>query len=240
MPRAVVCVAEAARASHAGFGYSPAKLRVIPNGYLDIPQASPEAKRNVRRELGVPDDAIVVGSVGRFNEYKDHENFVQAMGQVASSVHDAVFLMVGRNVDHANCQLQRWIAQTQSPGQFILLGERSDVARCFAAMDIFCLHSRSEGFPNVLAEAMLAGLPAVATDVGDARLLSAGAVSLVPPQNPFALAEATLALIHTPQAEREAIGKAARERIRTAYSLAAIGEQYLELYRANCAVRIAQ
>lgn len=230
IPRAIVCVAEAARTSHTAFGYAAGKMIVIPNGFADAPLASAEAKTDARRALGIAEDALVIGSVGRFNEYKDHRTFVRAMGEVAASV-DASFLMVGRNLDDDNAELQRWIAQTGHPARFLLRGERSDVDRCFAAMDVFCLHSKSEGFPNVLAEAMLAGIPSVATDVGDARLLSDGAAILVPAEDPAALADATTALAVMPSPERERMGLAGRERIRATYSLSRIAARYADLYR---------
>ena len=66
IPRAIVCVAEAARTSHTAFGYAAGKMIVIPNGFADAPLATAEAKVDARRALGIAEDALVIGSVGRF------------------------------------------------------------------------------------------------------------------------------------------------------------------------------
>src|SRR5690606_12765833 len=86
----------------------------------------------------------------------------------------ARFLMVGRGNTWDNLELLQWIEQAGLKEKFVLLGERSDVPVCLSAMDIFCLHSKTEGFPNVLGEAMAMRVPCVATDVGDTRLLMGG------------------------------------------------------------------
>lgn len=229
VPRAIVCVAEAARRNHVALGYSPSKMLVIPNGFVDK-SAAPQIRRALRAQMGIADDALVIGSVGRFNAYKDYPNFVSAMGVVAASVPAARFVMVGRGIDTANSELQALIAATGFAGRFLLLGEQHDVVGHYAAMDIFCLHSRSEGFPNVLGEAMLAGVASVTTDVGDAALMSDGRAVVVPPEDSSALAEAVTRIANMSGQERDAMGRAGRERILTTYSLPHIAQHYRALY----------
>lgn len=230
IPSAIVCVAEAARKSHARFGYDAAKMCVISNGFPEGTAPSDRAKSEARSALGIGDEALVIGSVGRFNAYKDHQNFVHAMEMVAQSEPQSLFLMVGRDVDSSNPVLQGWIEATACPQAYRTLGERKDVALCFAAMDIFCLHSKSEGFPNVLAEAMMAGVASVATDVGDARLLGEDLVAMVPPGNPAALAEAVVRLLELSKADRDSLGQGGRNRIAAAYSLERTADRYHRLY----------
>jgi glycosyltransferase involved in cell wall biosynthesis len=233
VPSAIVCVAEAARQSHVRFGYAAEKMLVIPNGFPDLRHASPALRLTVREELGIPADALVVGSLGRFNAYKDQSNFVKAMDRVGAQRPDAFFLMVGREID-SNLALARWIAETGRADRFKRVGEQGDVAGYFAAMDIFTLHSKSEGFPNVLAEAMLAGLPAVATDVGDARLLSEGYADIVAPGDSAALADAVLSLMAMRETERASKGEAGRRHVLARYSLKVIVERYRDLYEDLC------
>src|SRR3546814_18053601 len=98
------------------------------------------------------------------------------------------FMLAGRDLTQDNTSLARQIATTLHPERFLLLGQRGDVAECLSAMDIFCLPSRTAGFPNALGETMFVGLPCITTDVGDARLLlgqrgrvvPAGAVPALP------------------------------------------------------------
>ena len=170
VPAIIICAAEASRATHAAIGYQPSKMVVIPNGF-ELPNTSTlgEQRRQFRTEHGWSEDEFVVGCVGRFNYYKDHANFVKAAGLLTKQYPSARFLMVGKGLDSSNAELRKLIASTGFPDKFTLLGFRDDVFRCVNALDAFCLSSRSEGFPNVLGEAMSIGIPCVATDVGDVR-----------------------------------------------------------------------
>lgn len=99
-----------------------------------------------------------------------------------------------------------------------------------AALDVHVLSSVSEGFPNVVAEAMACGVPGVVTDVGDAALIVGDTGRVVPPRDAAALAEGIAALIGAGAEQRCALGSAARERIETAYGLEAMVKRYEELY----------
>jgi len=89
-----------------------------------------------------------------------------------------------------------------------------------------------EGFPNAIGEAMACGVPAVATEVGDAAALIAGTGSIVPPRDPGALASAALAILGRAQDSRAQLGEAARKRIIDRYGLKAMVERYERVYGA--------
>jgi len=228
LPDIIVYVAHAARAAHQSLGYSPASGVVIPNGYA-IPAIG--APANARRSLRIPEDVLVVGSVGRFNEGKDPRSFVEAAALVARANPDARFLMIGRGLTRDNDVLMRWIAEHALEDQFVLLGERRDVVDCVFAMDIFCLHSKIEAFPNVVAEAMSAGVPCVVTDVGDTAMLLGDAGLVVPARDPAAMAQAINQLIAAGPETRAAIGRRGRQRIVDHFSIQAVVRQYEDLYR---------
>jgi glycosyltransferase involved in cell wall biosynthesis len=138
--------------------------------------------------------------------------------------------MVGRELDASNGQLQNWINETGHPNRFVLLGERSDVPACLAAMDIFCLSSRTEGFPNVVGEAMAMGLPCVVTDVGDAAMLVADTGVVVPKENSTALAAGLSQLLAMSSVERGQLGQRAKERIHREFSMDKARERFESLY----------
>jgi glycosyltransferase involved in cell wall biosynthesis len=227
VPARIVYVAHSAQAVHEEMGYAPDKALVIPNGY-PIPD-NPDP-RLLREELGTPDDALLIGSAGRYNPQKDHHSFVEAAARVASQEPRARFVMMGIDIFWENAELAASIEATGYRDRFHLLGERRDIARLLPGLDLFCLHSITEGFPNVVAEAMSVGVQCVVTDVGDAAYLVADTGSVVPPSQPEAMAEAILTTIHASRDSRRARGVAARQRVITHFSMAAILRRYEQLY----------
>jgi glycosyltransferase involved in cell wall biosynthesis len=179
-----------------------------------------EPRRRLRASVGIGDDAPVVGLVGRFDPLKDHRTFLRAAGIIARARPDVRFMLVGRGVDDGNAELAAWIRELQLDGRVALLGERRDIAACYAAMDVFCLSSIHEAFPNVVAEAMATGVPCVVTDAGDAASIVGETGRVVPPRNPERLGAALSAVLSMPAEERRALGAAARRRIETTFSMA--------------------
>lgn len=231
IPKKIICVAEASMAKHIRIGYCKKKMLVIPNGFnLDKLYRDSFASMQLRKGNGIEQDEIVIGSVGRFSQVKGQDIFVKAAGIVAEKNMNVKFLMVGRDLDTSNKELMNWINATGKANQFILLGERSDINICYGAMDIFCMHSRSEGFPNALGEAMAIGLPCISTDVGDAKLLGGKNISLTEPNNSILLAEVILQMISYTKAELRLIGKSSRERILENYSITSMLRAYEEFY----------
>lgn len=231
VPNVIVCAAEASRYSHIKVGYDEKKLIVVPNGYdFGWLKATFEDRKLFREQSGICDDDVVLGSMGRFHEDKNQECFVRAAGLLALQYPKLRFLMVGRGLDWCNEQLVDWIDSTGYRERFILLGERQDVPQCLAGMDIFCLHSRTEGFPNVLAEAMAMGLPCVATNVGDAAMLVADAGMIVPKEDAVALSEGVSKVLRMPAAKRSSMGARARKRITTEFSIQSARERFQAVY----------
>jgi glycosyltransferase involved in cell wall biosynthesis len=233
IPHTIVCVAEAARRSHSLAGYDLARMVVVGNGFDTSTLTASERQRSeLRLQCGFDADAIVVGTLGRFNLDKDHANFVEAAGRLVRR-HDRLrFLMVGKNLDANNADLMQWITDTGYADRFVMLGERADVSVCLAAMDIFCLSSRTEAFPNVVGEAMAMGLPCVATDVGDVALLMADTGVLVPKADSDALACGLAGLMaHGPDYWKQ-MGKRARERILATFTMGRVRERFELIYES--------
>lgn len=231
VPNTIVCAAQAAQRLHAGLGYCADRLVVIPNGFdMARLQASAADVAALRQSHGFGAEVLVVGTLGRFNAVKDQHNFVRAAGLLARDNASVRFLMVGRGCDAANPELSTWIAATGFAERFVLLGERSDAPVCLAAMDVFVLSSRTEGFPNVLAEAMSVARPCVTTDVGDAAHVLGGCGVVVPAEDSAALAQGMARLVTLPQQERIAMGEAARRRIAREFSMERCARRFADVY----------
>lgn len=233
----ILCCSDVARVVHERIGYDPARMVVIPNGFdLGEFKPDPAARAAIRREIAVPDDAPVIGLVARFDAQKDHRNFLAAAGQVRKALPNAHFLLCGSGADAANREIAGWIDDFDLGASCRLLGARGDIPAVTAALDIAVSSSAfGEGFPNVLGEAMAAGVPCVATDVGDSRMIVGDTGRIVPPRASGALSDAMLSLLRLPADERRALGTAARRRIADEFEIGVIAARYLALYRATLA-----
>lgn len=232
IPHTIVCAADASRRAHIAVGYDATRMTVVPNGFdLTRLVATPEQRVGLRQMCGFDDTHVVVGTLGRFNPAKDHANFVRAAGLVAQGHPEVRFLMVGRELTSDNAVLMHWIQQTGCADRFVLLGERADAAVCLSAMDIFGLSSRTEGFPNVVGEAMAMGVPCVVTDVGDAAMLVADTGVVVPKEDSSALALGLGQLLTLEADVLHAQGQMARQRIVAEFTIMRARDRFEAVYQ---------
>jgi glycosyltransferase involved in cell wall biosynthesis len=236
LPSRIVCCAEAARAVHQRLGYDAAKMLVIPNGF-DVERFRPDAaaRARIRAELNVDDSTPLIGLIARFDPLKGHQHFIAAAGLLPST--DARFVLAGRGVTRENEKVMQWIRAAGIEERAFLLGERGDVAAINAAVDIATCSSITEGFPNMVGEAMSCGTPCVVTDVGESAAIVGDTAVVVPPADPAALAAGWQSLLSRPRAELRELGARARSRIVEHYTLDAVARRYRSLYESVAAER---
>lgn len=232
VPARIVCCSHETKRIHSQIGYDSDKMVIIPNGFqLETFCASEEMRISVRRELGVGEKTVLVGLVARYDPQKGHRDFVQSAAQLSRVFPEVHFLLCGDGVTWENTDLTRQIDSLCSRSKFHLLGRRSDIERITAALDVASLTSYTEGFPNVVGEAMACEVPCVVTDVGDAGYIVGDTGLIVPPGNAGALAEAWTKMLLMVQDKRIELGAAARRRIKENFSLPIVVGKYEKLYQ---------
>jgi glycosyltransferase involved in cell wall biosynthesis len=231
----IIFVSRTSQAQHRDLGYDISRSCVVPNG-IDVALFSPslEARHSVRTELGLPEDVLIIGIIGRYHAMKDHANFLRAAGVLAARYPQLHFLLAGRELDEGNRALRELVRELRLDHRTHLLGERTDIARLVAALDIFCLSSAyGESFPIIVGEAMSSAVPCVVTDVGDLAWMLNSTGRVVAPRDPEALAAACEELLELGAAGREALGLASRNRVVELFSLATVVAEYEALYEST-------
>jgi glycosyltransferase involved in cell wall biosynthesis len=173
-------------------GVPIAKIVVQHNSIRLRPPASAEAMRDLRTRLRIADDEQIILSIGRLSREKAHVDLISAF-KLLRETHPEIkgkLMIVGDGPERARLE-----AGSRSPGvqsDVIFTGQQSDVQPFYGVADVFVLPSHSEGSPNVLLEAMVAGVPIVATHVGGVPEIveTNQSALLVPPNGPRELAEA--------------------------------------------------
>jgi glycosyltransferase involved in cell wall biosynthesis len=189
LPEKIICCGKKALVVHSNLGYSTIKLQVIQNGYdLNLYKQNNLAREVIRSELKIKSDVFLIGNVGRFDPAKDHVNLFGALEYVARKQIDFFCILVGKGMSINNEYLVNLIHGKGLMDKVLLVGQRTDIPAIMNAIDLHVLSSRSEGFPNVVAEAMACGTPCVSTDVGDALEIIGDANSCCPANDPLALA----------------------------------------------------
>lgn len=190
VPRKIVCCAEKAKQVHVMYGYDTSKLVVIGNGYNLYHLKPDQAARNrVRSELSLAENDLLLGMVGRFNVQKNHQGLLRSLALLKVKGMAFKCALIGTDMNAHNPELVAWIEELDLQNEILLLDQRSDIPAVMNALDIHLLASTTEGFPNVLAEAMACGTPCVTTDVGDAALIVGDTGWIVPVKNETEFAE---------------------------------------------------
>ena len=225
----IVCISEAEQKSALDNKICKQdKLEVIPNG-IDFAEID-KAKKLTRKELGIPDDALVVGQVGRLTKQKAPDIFVEMASRVKQEVPNAYFLMVGNGDQEA--EIRQKIKALGLEDSFLITGWVENPTSYINCMDVATLLSRWEGFGLVLAEYMYCGVPVVATKV-DAipYVLQNGKTGLlVEKDSPKAVVQAMISLYNDDNLRKQLITQGLRT-VQEKYDVQRVAEQTKEIYR---------
>lgn len=196
-----------------GFGLNPERISVIHNSVKKFESPDAAAIEEIRSRHGIHAERPVVLSVGRLSHEKAHRDLVEAMAALAGPPCQAQLVLVGDGPERG--ALEQQSSRLGIKDGVILCGQQGDVRPFYAMASVFALPSLSEGSPNALLEAMAAGVPAVATNVGGVPEIATDrdTALLVPPANPAALAAALRHLLKSPSDAQAMAQRAARHAV---------------------------
>ena len=208
--------------------FAAERITTIRNG-VDLSRFQSVDRAAARQSIGVGATTLVVGTVGRLVPVKDQSTLLEAVSLLRNSGIDVTLVIAGDG------PLRGALSQRASAlgiaNAVSFLGHRGDVEAVLAALDVFVLSSVSEGLSNTILEAMAAGTPVVATQVGGADELVDDGVTgiLVPAASPRAMADA-LARLLTDHGQRRTMGAAGRARVEASFNLDTMIRNYETLY----------
>ena len=216
------------------------RVFAIGNG-VDVARFNPTIlleNNHIRKELAIPEDVFLVGMIGRQVEEKGIVELLESALALVGKYDDIYFIIIGDRLssDHA-IDVDEVVQQTKLLlGEKLLLpGMRADIPELLCAMDLFVLPSWREGMPRTIIEAMMMGLPVIATNIRGSREEVVDGVTglLVPLRDPDALSKAIESLYNDREKGRS-MGKAGRERALEFYDEKKVVEKQIHLIDRFC------
>ncbi len=208
-------VREAATAA----GLPADRIEVIPNGFdATVFQVDGEGRKRIRAAWGIRDNERLIGLIGRLDPMKGHEIFLEAARRMATTNPNLRFVCVGPDPYERRPELEALTLRYGLADRLFWCGSESRIQNVYSALDVLCHPSIfGEGFPNVIAEAMLCEVPCVATDVGHSRELVQDVGVLVSPGDGEGLANGLQELLERSEPRSAAARSLGRERIVKAF-----------------------
>jgi glycosyltransferase involved in cell wall biosynthesis len=198
------------------------KMLFIPNGIdTNVFYPNEEEGKRVRADWGISESTKVVGKVARFDPIKNHPLFLRAAARIAAQKPDVQFVCIGHGEASYVQGLKELARSLGIEDRVKWVQARPDVRAVYNALDVFCSTSLSEGFPNVVGEAMACGRHCVVTDVGDSKLVVGGTGIAVPSNDLEALTSGLLQKLDEP----ERSNLRSRQRILENFTVAHLGDR---------------
>ncbi len=232
-PDCMMYVSNLNKEQHVDWGFNNEKALVIPNG-VDTSRCFPNKANGmkVRESLAIPEDAFVIGKIARFHRQKNHVGFLHSAALLAKKQPNVHFMLVGTNVDNDNVELTSLVRELGLESKVHMLGNRQDIPDVVNAFDLATLTSFGEAFPLTLGEAMVSGVPCVATDVGDNDFIIGDTGIITPVDDDQAMADAWEKMVMMDKKEYAQLGMAARQRTLDKFTLEQQVNQHEDLYES--------
>lgn len=233
IPSAIISCSHEAIMVHEGLGYSPDKMRYVPNGFdTELFKPNLMDRMELRSAFGIQPDQTLVGCIARFDQQKNHHGLIECWKRLGANDPEMRFLLAGKGLDDSNQELLDWLETAGIRERTLLLGMRSDVPRLLNALDLFVLASNSgEAFPLIIGEAMSSETLCAVTNVGDTAVLLGQCGAITPADDPDSQAEACKKLLNASLDRKKELKRLGRERILNNYSLQNMANGYYAVYQ---------
>jgi glycosyltransferase involved in cell wall biosynthesis len=228
----ILAVSDQTRRSLEAQGVPGERLETVYNG-IDAVEVAERPRVDLRGELGLSQDATLVGTVGRLCAVKGQRELIQGCALLGDRLPELHVVLIGDDLEAGGAYRRSLETEAEALGvapRVHLLGYRPDATALLAELDVFTLPSWIEGFPLVVLEAMALSRPVIATAVGGTPELVTGETGLlVPPRDPRRLADAIAELL-AERGRAERMGAAGLERVRTSFSAERMTDRVLTVY----------
>jgi glycosyltransferase involved in cell wall biosynthesis len=235
-----ILVSRAMKQDFLNNGLPEGRVTVIHNA-IQLPEQPPVRPEfsNLRDELGLPQETVLVGTVARLHPVKGHTYLIQAVKQLETKYPAVHYVWIGGG--DLQRQLKEEVEQAGLTNRILFLGVRQDVPELLPQLDLFVLPSISEGLSVAILEALLAGVPVVTTAVGGSpEVVDEGRDGLlVPAKNPDALSRAIEQALSDPEARKQ-MGQEGQQKVYREFSLERLVRETTDLYKGLLAESLIQ
>jgi len=229
-PAKIIYNSNAGKKYHEEQGFCPAASVVIQNGVdTEYFRPAPEKKNEYREKYGIDDGVKLIGMASRYDPMKDFGTLFGAFAAARAVNPDTALILCGKGIDKSNKALMATAEKYGVDDGVILAGHIKEMNEFYPMLDLFVLSSRSEGFPNVLAEAAACGAPVLSSKCGDAEEII-GAEKIVPVGDIKALSEKIIKTMA--MGKEEAVIEVSKTvcRIREKFDARAEAEKFERIY----------
>ena len=232
IPKKIIINSNISKIQLQNFGFHIDSFIFIPNGFDSNYWVRDLSFRKLKREnLGIENLDFLIGYVGRYHPMKNIILLLKAFEIIAINFPNSKLVIIGHKENDFN-KFEKLIFDRIPNNQIILLNQKNDINKYYSIFDLFTLCSVSEGFPNVLGEAMSCELCCISTNVGEASALLQDVGFIIPVDDLDALVSKITHCIENLEITKN-MGSLARNKIRKSYSLQNTVNQYINLYNGK-------
>lgn len=220
-PTGIIYCANSSLIQHQKIGLHNPNVYFIPNGV-------PLKNFNLNVDLHEP---VVIGFAGRYHPAKGYPYLFEVISKLKG--YPVIFKIAGSGVNIKNPEIKAYFDKyLLDTNKVKLLDQISDMPAFYQSIDLFLMTSITEGFPNVLVEALASGLPCISTDVGDAKYIIQDVGNIVRPRDPDALVNSILQYLTLDTEEKKRLKQAARCRAEKEFGIVKISQQYIKVWQS--------